>query len=150
MPSHPTTITRPDWSGWRYDAADLKLRFHVSQVKSHEIELNRGSTSAAHSHSITRTKGAVSGAPRLVARARAHTGVRRAHMPLASHTHTRALPAPPHRDARTHRSSSGGSTCAHAPTPIRRMHARARARTHTHTHNSRRHACPTTGSQLWQ
>ena len=46
MPSHPTTITRPDWSGWRYDAADLKLRFHVSQVKSHEIELNRGSTSA--------------------------------------------------------------------------------------------------------
>ena len=47
MPSHPTTITRPDWSGWRYDAADLKLRFHVSQVKSHEIELNRGSTSAA-------------------------------------------------------------------------------------------------------
>ena len=43
---NPTTITRPDWSNWRYDAADLKLRFHVSQVKSHEIELNRGSTSA--------------------------------------------------------------------------------------------------------
>ena len=47
MPSHPTTITRPDWSGWRYEPKDLKLRYRINQVKSHEIELNRGNTSAA-------------------------------------------------------------------------------------------------------
>jgi len=47
MPASPTTISRPDWQSWRYDPADLKLRYQLNQVKSHEIDLNRGSTSAA-------------------------------------------------------------------------------------------------------
>ena len=47
MPLHPTTITRPDWNLWRYDPADLKLRYQLNRVKTYEIELTRGSTSAA-------------------------------------------------------------------------------------------------------
>jgi hypothetical protein len=47
MPAHPTTITRPDWQSWRYDPKDLKLRYQVNRVKVHEIDLTRGSTSAA-------------------------------------------------------------------------------------------------------
>jgi hypothetical protein len=46
MPASPTTISRPNWQSWRYDPADLKLRFHINQVKSHEIDLTAGDTSA--------------------------------------------------------------------------------------------------------
>ena len=47
MPLNPTTITRPDWSNWRYDPKDLKLRYQVNQVRVHEIDLNCGGTSSA-------------------------------------------------------------------------------------------------------
>ena len=46
MPSHPTTITRPDWSGWRYEPKDLKLRYRISQVKTYEVDLTAGGTSS--------------------------------------------------------------------------------------------------------
>ena len=46
MPLNPTTVIRPDWNDWRYDPADLKLRYQVNQVKVHEIDLTAGDTSA--------------------------------------------------------------------------------------------------------